>query len=66
MPLLVVYGKPCSGKTKTVNDFIHYLKEKLSISDDKIKVICDTDNTEFSTNIYDNAKLVSYLKKILF
>ncbi|CEF67859.1 Protein KTI12 homolog [Strongyloides ratti] len=65
MPLLVVYGKPCSGKTKTVNDFIHYLTEKLSISDDKIKVICDTDNTEFSTNIYDNAKLEKEHRSLL-
>uniref|UniRef100_A0A0N5BVQ1 Protein KTI12 homolog n=1 Tax=Strongyloides papillosus TaxID=174720 RepID=A0A0N5BVQ1_STREA len=57
MPLLVVFGKPCSGKSKIIDDFVHYLQEKYNIPHEKIKVIRDSDNTEFSTNIYDNAKL---------
>uniref|UniRef100_A0A0N4ZI71 Protein KTI12 homolog n=1 Tax=Parastrongyloides trichosuri TaxID=131310 RepID=A0A0N4ZI71_PARTI len=57
MPLLVVYGKPCSGKSRIVDDFVNYLGEKYNMSKDKIKIIRDSDNGQFSTNIYDNSKM---------
>uniref|UniRef100_A0A0K0DWT4 Protein KTI12 homolog n=1 Tax=Strongyloides stercoralis TaxID=6248 RepID=A0A0K0DWT4_STRER len=65
MPLLVVFGKPCSGKSKTVSDFVHYLHEKYSLPNEKIKVINDESNTEFSTNIYDNIKLEKEHRSLL-
>uniref|UniRef100_A0AC35TME4 Protein KTI12 homolog n=1 Tax=Rhabditophanes sp. KR3021 TaxID=114890 RepID=A0AC35TME4_9BILA len=56
MPLLVVYGPPCSLKSTYVNQIVEYFVSSKGVNRNLIKIVKDEDHAEFDTSVYEDAK----------